>query len=97
MLQDLAYLVVGAKLVRVQPDALAHEEGVVADQLLRHWILNRSSSWSMTRSIGLVQGFEEGVHVAPGLDGQPGEVDGGEAQVPPAGDDLVGGVVNGCR
>ena len=50
VLENLAHRLVHVQLVGVQPHALAHEEGIVAD-LFGGLDLKRSRSWSMTRSI----------------------------------------------
>ena len=93
VLEHLPHLVVPVQLVRIQPHPLAHEEGVVI-HMLTALDLEPLQKLLHAQVQHPVQSFEEDVHVALGLDGQPGQIDGGEAQIAPAIADLPFGIVD---
>ena len=93
VLEHLPHLVLPVQLVAVQPHPLAHEEGVVV-HVLAALDLKSLQQLIHAQIQHPVQALEEGVQIPPGLDGQPGQVDGGEAQVAPAVADLPAGVVH---
>ena len=80
MLQHFPHLVFPLELFGIDPHALAHEEGVIAHPLagLNFEALQQLIEHQIHHPI---QTGEEIVDVAIGLDGQPGQVDGGEAQI----------------
>ena len=91
--QDFGHAVVGAQLLGVDPDALAHEEGVVPD-LLGALNLEPVEQLADDQVDALVQNLVELLDIALGLQADAGQVDGGEAQVAPAAGDFLGPVVD---
>ena len=91
--EHLAHLVVPVQLVGIQPNALPHEEGVVA-HVLAALDLKTLQQLSHTQVQHPVQPLEEQGKIPLGLDGQTRQVDGGEAQVAPAVADLPAGIVH---
>ena len=91
--EHLPHLVVPVQLVAVQPHPLAHEEGVVV-YVLAALDLKALQQLLHAEIQHPVQPLEEDVQIPPGLDGQPGQVDGGEGQVAPAVADLPAGIVH---
>ena len=91
-LSTFALLVVGGKLLRVDPHALAHEERRVVDLFAR---LDLEALVKLADNEGhlRVEQVEEQVDVALRADGEARQVDGGEAQVATAGRDLALGIV----
>ena len=93
MPEHLPHLVVPVQLVAVQPHPLAHEEGVVV-YVLAALDLKALQQLLHAEIQHPVQPLEEDVQIPPGLDGQPGQVDGGEGQIAPAVADLPAGIVH---
>ena len=93
VLEDLAHGVVQGELVGVDPHALTHQEAEVAD-LLGALDLEAVQQLLAAQLHLALQLLEEPLDVVVGLDGDAGEVDGGEAQVAAAGDDLAVRIVD---
>ena len=83
MLQHFGHRVVPVQFVRVNPDALAHEEGIVVGFLAA---LNLETVQQLLyhQVDPLVQYLIKFLDVFVGFDADAGQVDGGEAQVAPA-------------
>ena len=82
-----------AQLFGVDPHALAHQEGEVVDLLVGD-DLQPLQQLIVHQIAQAFQFFEEPADVALGLDGDAGQVDGGEAQVAAAGADFPGGIIH---
>ena len=93
VLQNLPDLVVPAQLFAVQPHSLTHEEGEIAD-LLAALNFKPLQQLLHTDVHHMIQGVEKHVQIALGLDAQPGQIDGGKAQVAPLVADLTAGIVD---
>ena len=93
MLEDLPDLVGPAQLLAVQPHPLAHEEGEVV-HMLPGLDLKPLDQLVYAQVQLPVQLVKEGVQIPLGLDGDPGEVDGGKTEVAPLVALLAGGVVD---
>ena len=91
VLQHLPDLVVPVQLVRVDPDALAHQEGGVL-HFLSALELKALHELVDAQVDHPVQALEEEVDVPLGLDAQPGQIDGGKGEVAPPVADLAVGV-----
>ena len=92
VLEHLADRIVRVELFGIQPDALAHEEGIVAHLLLGLDL--EAGEKLVDDEVDLaVEILEEEVDVAVAADRDAGQVDRGEAQVAAAVDDLAGGIV----
>ena len=92
VLQHLAYLIIRAELLGVHPDALAHEERVVAHALRA--LDAETLEQLVDNEVDLaVEVLEEPVKVAVAADGDARQVDRGEGQVAAAVGDLAGRVI----
>ena len=87
VLEHLAHLVVDGELLGVDPNALTHQEGIVAHTLLALYLkaLEDLLDAQVEHTVELI---EEEVDVLVCEDREPGQVDGGEAQVASAEGDL---------
>ena len=88
--QHFSQIVLEGELVGIQPDALAHQEGVVINVLagLNFKAIQQLLCHQFQHPLKL---FVEQRFVAVAFDGQTGQVDGGEGQVAPGVGDLPGG------
>ena len=78
MTQHLRHRIVHVQLVRIQPDALSHQEGVVA-----HLLFALDGEPVQQLAAGqvyhFVQALIESLDIAVGFDAKPWQVDGHEA------------------
>ena len=92
VLEDFTHLVIRSELVGIDPDALPHEEGIVAHLLDA---LGFQTLQKLVEHQGnpVVQTRKKGVHVTTGKDTQPGQIQGGEAQIAASVDDFTPGIM----
>ena len=93
VLENFGDAVVLGKLLGIYPHALTHQEREVP-YMLAALYLEAEHQLVHNQVHHIVQGSVELVQVAVRLDSKTGQVDGCEAEVAPAGDDLAGRVVN---
>ena len=83
MLEHLAHLVIRAKLAGINPNALPHQEGIVAHLLFR-LDLQPLKQLIDDKIDFAVKILKEEINVAVRLDSKTGQVDRSKAQVPSA-------------
>ena len=87
VLEDFTHFVIRSEFVGIDPDALPHEEGIIA-YLLDALCLQTLQKLLEHQGNLVVQTLKKGVHVTMGTDAQPGQIQGSEAQIAAPVDDF---------
>ena len=93
MFQHFTDFIIRSECVRINPHALSHQEGEVANQSAALYLVTvKQLLHDLVQHVG--EQVEELVRITLGFDSKAGQVDGSEAQVAATIADFTGGVVD---